>query len=306
MISVHRLVASFLVFVMLTWTAPASALPAGRGVARSGEFMAEVPGTQRSVLLYKPSRLSADRPAPLLVLLHGSGGTGRAILDQSRLVETAERNGFIIAAPDGGIKLANGFVWNIPGVPAISGRMPTAGDADDVAFIGQSVDWLVREHCADASRVYATGISGGGRMASWLACVDADRFAAIAPVVGLRAGNPRFGDPAHPDPATCHPSHPMPIIAFAGDADTTNPIAGGGAAYWQYSMRAAEERWAELNGCRATTPPSGPAKGVYSEGFTRCREGADVVARVTVGGRHEWVADNNLLWAFLAAHRRKP
>src|SRR3546814_12134745 len=82
-------------------------------------------------------------------------------------------------------------------------------------------------------------------LTSWLGCVAADRFAAIAPVVGLRAGNPDADDPSRPDPATCAPAEPMPVIAFAGDADKTNPIQGGGAGYWHYTMHAAEQRRSE-------------------------------------------------------------
>jgi polyhydroxybutyrate depolymerase len=141
-------------------------------------------------------------------------------------------------------------------------------------------------------------------MASWLGCVAADRFAAIAPVVGLRAGRPGARDPNAPDPATCRPSRPMPIIAFAGDADTTNPIQGGGAAYWQYPMAAAEARWAALNGCAAPLPRSKVNETVYQEGYRDCRAGADVVARIAIGGTHRWLADNEAMWTFLSRYRR--
>ncbi len=263
-----------------------------------------VPGTGRSLILYLPAGLAPGKPAPLILLFHGSGGSARAVLDKSRLAETADRNGFIIAAADGGIAVKTGFVWNIPGVPAVGGRMPIASDADDVGFVGQAIDWLIAQRCVDRSRVYATGISGGGRMTSWLGCVDAGRFAAIAPVVGLRAGNPLAGDPTRPDPATCRPSRPMPILAFAGDADTTNPITGGGSPYWQYPMRAAEARWAELNACKIPIASRSVASDVYEEGYTGCRDNADVRVWVTIGGRHDWVVDNDAMWAFFATHRR--
>lgn len=256
------------------------------------------------MLLHLPAGYEAGRPAPIVFLLHGSGGSGAAILAESGLAAAADRHGFILAAPDGGTRAGQGFVWNIPGVPSVSGRMPEAGDADDVAFVLQAIDWLAGQRCIDRSRVYATGISGGGRMASWLGCVAADRFAAIAPVVGLRAGRPLQDDPHRPDPATCHPSRPMPIIAFAGDHDRTNPIEGGGAPYWQYPMRAAEERWAALNGCAAAPVRRPLSATLYEERYAHCRAGAEVIARITVGGEHRWLADNEALWAFLARHRR--
>jgi polyhydroxybutyrate depolymerase len=140
-------------------------------------------------------------------------------------------------------------------------------------------------------------------MTSLLGCIAADRFAAIAPVVGLRAGIPLKSDPQRPDPASCRPSRPVPVIAFAGDKDMTNPIEGGGAPYWQYSMHAAEARWAALNGCTAKGVRLDAAHGIIEEYQTGCRAGADVVARITIGGTHDWVVDNEAMWAFLSRYR---
>ena len=264
-----------------------------------------VGATGRAMLVHWPKDFRSGKAAPLVFVLHGSGGTGANILRSSKLGDTADRHGFIVAAPDAGIPVDKGFVWNIPGVPTITGKVPNAQDADDVAFLGAAIDWLAARHCVDAERVYSTGLSGGGRMTSWLGCVASGRFAAIAPVVGLRAGNPLAGEPTTPDPATCRPTHPMPVIAFAGDRDRTNPIEGGGAGYWQYTMRAAELRWATLNGCAAVLPRRDVSSDVYEDVATKCRAGADVVGRIHRGRGHEWVADNEAMWAFFARHRRR-
>jgi polyhydroxybutyrate depolymerase len=290
---------------LLAWMPALPAASIDCGVGAPGATQRVTVGTTgRTMLLHVPAPGRSARPKPLLLLLHGSGGNGASILTRSGLEATADRHGFIVAAPDAGIPHETGFVWNIPGVPSTSGRMPEPGDADDVAFIGQAIDWLAAHHCVDRRRVYATGLSGGGRMASWLGCVASDRFAAIAPVVGLRAGRPSPADPQRPDPATCRPSRSMPVIAFAGDKDTTNPIEGGGAPYWQYPMAAAEARWAALNGCATPLPRTRVSATVYQEGYDRCRAGADVVARITVGGTHDWVVDNDAMWAFLSRYRR--
>lgn len=260
--------------------------------------------TGRPFLLRRPTALDAAQPAPLLILLHGSGGDGAKILAASGLEATAERHGFLLAAPNAAIPAREGFAWNIPGVPTVTGKIPDASDADDVAYLAALVDGLVAEGCVDPTRVYVTGLSGGGRMASWLGCVESARYAAIAPVVGLRAGNPRPEKPDEPDPASCQPQHPMPVIAFAGDKDTVNPIQGGGAGYWRYTLHAAEQRWAALNDCQAAPTTQWVAPSVYEERYTSCRGDADVVARVTVGGAHVWLADNDALWAFVSRYRR--
>ena len=296
----------FLPLALLAWAPALRAAPMACGLGAAGTTQRVIVGdTGRAMLIHVPAGFGG-KPAPLLFAFHGSGEDGAAVLRRSQLERTSDRHGFLLAAPDGGIAQAKGFVWNIPGVPSTTGRMPQPGDADDVVFVAKAIDWLAAHHCVDRTRIYATGISGGGRMTSLLGCVAADRFAAIAPVVGLRAGRPSLSDPRKPDPSTCAPSRPMPIIAFAGDKDTTNPIEGGGAPYWQYSMAAAEARWAALDGCVAPLPRRTVSERVYQEGYDHCRAGAEVIARITIGGTHDWVVDNEAMWAFLSKYRRMP
>lgn len=255
--------------------------------------------------VHAPPDWAGERPLPLVLLLHGSGGTGAAMLRDAGLAATADAHGFLVAYPDAGIALtAGGFAWNIPGVPTVAGTIPGPGERDDVAYLTGLVDRLVATGCADPARVYVTGLSGGGRMTSLLGCVAPARFAAIAPVVGLRAGIPLAADPTRPDPASCRPAQPIAVIAFAGDQDTTNPIQGGGAPYWRYPMHAAEQRWAALDGCTAAPATRWVSAGVYEERYGDCRAGTEVVARVTVGAGHRWVVDNEALWTLLSRHRR--
>ncbi|WNO54174.1 alpha/beta hydrolase family esterase [Stakelama saccharophila] len=302
--AVQRLIAGLAMLVaLLAWSPLAAAQ--GCAMGEPGQT-ATVPigDTGRPMLLHLPSGFDGEGAAPLVFLLHGSGGTGAAMLRDSKLAATADAHGFVLAAPDAGIAAGNGFVWNIPGVPTVTGAVPGPGDPDDVAYIRTAIRYLADRGCIDPARVYVTGLSGGGRMTSWLGCVADDRIAAIAPVVGLRAGNPNATDTSRPDPATCRPDEPMPVMAFAGDEDETNPIAGGGAGYWQYSMHAAEQRWAQLNHCAAAPSTRWVRAGVYEERYTDCRGDADVIGRISVGKGHSWVADNEAMWAFFSAYRR--
>lgn len=250
--------------------------------------------------------VSRAERAPLVLVLHGSTSRGEEALRDSGLVATADRHGFVLVAPDAGLRAGNGFAWNIPGVPTVTGALPGRGDRDDVAYLLSLVDRLVGERCVDPARVYVTGLSGGGRMASLMGCVAARRIAAIAPVVGLRAGRPRRDGSSAPDPASCRPAMPVPVLAFAGDADRTNPIAGGGAPYWQYPMDAALRRWASLDGCTAPVPARWVTPTVYEQRYPACRNGSEVIARVTVGGGHSFaVADNEAMWRFFSRHVRR-
>jgi polyhydroxybutyrate depolymerase len=258
-----------------------------------------------------PERASVHLPVahateamPLVILLHGSTGTGAEMLRDSHLADTADRHGFVVVAPNGGIAAGRGFVWNIPGVPTVTGTLPPKNARDDVSYLTGLIDRLVATGCIDGKRVYVTGLSGGGRMASWLGCVAARRFAAIAPVVGLRAGSPLASDRTRADPVTCRPSVPLPLLAFAGDADPTNPITGGGAPYWQYAQTVALQRWAALNSCSEPYARN-LSSTTYEQGYLRCPDGATVAARVTRGGQHSWsVVDNEAMWAFMSRHGR--
>ncbi|WP_238560113.1 alpha/beta hydrolase family esterase [Sphingomonas sp. Mn802worker] len=293
---IARLMYALLLGILsIPFAPPVAAAP----VCRAGALAA----LPEHALVHLPAT-ATDEALPLVILLHGSTGTGAQMLRDSGLAATADRHGFVVVAPDGGIAAGHGFVWNIPGVQTVTGAMPPADARDDVTYLTRLIDRLAATGCVDPARVYATGLSGGGRMASWLGCIAARRFAAIAPVVGLRAGRPLAGEPMRPDPATCRPDARMPVLAFSGDADTTNPIAGGGAPYWQYAQAAALQRWATINGC---SEPYARVIDIrtYEQGYARCPDGASVAARVVRGGTHSWsVVNNEAMWAFLSRHRR--
>ena len=300
--SLHLLLA-ILAFFSLAQPAQAAICSIGE----SGQTVSvPISDSGRSMLVHVPAGYDGNRPLPLLFLLHGSTATGAEMLRGSGLTATSDRHVFLLAAPDGGIPEGEGFVWNIPGVPTVTGAIPGPSDADDVLFIKAAMDRLVAQGCVDPARIYATGLSGGGRMASWLGCVASDRLAAIAPVVGLRAGRQSMSNPDQPDPDSCKPDHSMPILAFAGGMDRTNPINGGAGARWGYGMHAAEQRWAALNRCKQAPTTSWIAPGIYEEYYGGCANGAEVRARVTTDAGHSWVADNEALWQFLSRHRREP
>lgn len=304
-----RLTLSIAASALVLWAAPAMAQGCGPGL-QPGENLIPVTsgGQTRKVLVHLPTGYDGRRRMPLVLNLHGSGSRGAEQLKSSGMAATADRHGFIVAAPDAGIptESGNGFVWNIPGVPTITGKMPGPGDADDVAFTADLIDTLVARACVDKARVYSTGLSGGGRMSSWLGCALSDRIAAIAPVVGLRAGRARADDPTQVDEADCRPAHPMPVMAFSGGADRTNPNAGGEGMRWGYSLYTAVSRWAAINGCGPVLPRYARAADVTVDAHGACRASAEVVSVIDTDGGHNWaVADNDAMWAFFARHQRR-
>ena len=65
-------------------------------------------GKARAYYLFVPDKLTKDRPAPLLLLLHGSGRNGVSLVDKWK--DLAKKEGIILVGPDA----INSRGWNVP------------------------------------------------------------------------------------------------------------------------------------------------------------------------------------------------
>jgi polyhydroxybutyrate depolymerase len=254
-------------------------------------------GLNRKVPLYVPAAAAGHSDIPLVFDLHGSGGNGRQQALNSGLTAQADRHGFLLANPNGGIadpdSPTDRFYWHVPGVPLIGSVPMPANAPDDVQFFRDAIQQLEQGSCADPQRIYVTGFSGGARMASALACDLSDRIAAVAPVSGLRAGVPSANDFKAPDPKTCEPHRAISIVTFHGVHDPTNRFDGDGTSRWGYSVAAALERWANLDGCRRDPSEQKVSMHVTKVTYPACRGGLELIlyrtdAPVEHGGGHIW------------------
>jgi hypothetical protein len=100
---------------------------------------------------------------PFVLDFHGLGGSGMQQQSSSGFQAVADREGFLIAFPDG---IDN--AWNI-GPCCTNSR-----DVDDVGFAKAMIAAISAAGCVDPQRVYATGFSMGGGMSQYLACHAAD------------------------------------------------------------------------------------------------------------------------------------
>jgi polyhydroxybutyrate depolymerase len=270
-----------------------------------------VAGRQRTVIVHIPRGYSGSSKVPLVLNMHGSGVTAAGQEAFTGMDATADQEGFVVAYPQGLIPSGSGFDWNVPGVPLVGDKAVPAGSADDVAFLTTLVHILEQRYCLDAKRVYATGFSGGARIASQLACDASSTFAAVAPVSGLRR------------PTPCPTTRPVPIVAFHGTADAVDPYAGAGEAYWTYSVPAAARDWAVQDSCSPTAAaPSRDETGYTVLVYAGCAAGAEVELYSVSGEGHEWpggpglprsltrelgpqssaVDADSAMWAFFSAH----
>ncbi|GGX30977.1 extracellular catalytic domain type 1 short-chain-length polyhydroxyalkanoate depolymerase [Streptomyces lomondensis] len=273
-------------------------------------------GLQRTVLVHVPPRLEGHGHLPMVLNLHSSQSRALWQIAISQMEQTADREGFVLVAPQGAVTAGPGYRWNVP-------HVSEPGGPDDERFLSDTIDTLTRSGCADPRRVYATGYSGGARMVSQYACDHPGRLAAIAVVAGLRAGAPvkDASGTYLPDPSTCRPHRALPVLSFSGTADTVNPHNGGGFGYWGYGAETAQRRWAALNGCRLGPRTVQVTEHVSRVTHSACRRGARVSMYVIDGGGHTWpgstiplppdsgpvnpeISANDVMWRFFAAEGR--
>jgi len=284
-----------------------AAVPTGCGAPASGGTLSL---SGRPLIVHTPAAATGKKPLALVLNLHGSGSDPAQQELFTGMDATADADGFIVAYPQGAIPLATGFAWNVPGQPLANGAAVPKGAASDVAYLRRVVTYLESRYCVDAKRVYATGFSGGARMASQAACDLSGTFAAVAPVSGLRL------------PSPCPSTRAVPVLAIHGTADPVDPYGGHGLAYWTYSVQTAASRWAAHDGCAAKSV-STAGSGYTVTAYVECKGGSTVDLYSIAGEGHEWpggpplpkrivrelgpqssaIDANAVIWTFFADHR---
>jgi polyhydroxybutyrate depolymerase len=231
-------------------------------------------GSMRTFRIHVPPSYDGNAPAPLVLMLHGGGGSGRQFQEASAGMDPiADREGFITLYPDGSGVLRT---WNGGGCCGYA----VTNDVDDVGFIAALLDHVEAALCIDRRRVFATGMSNGGIMSHRLACELADRIAAIAPVAGTDMT------------ASCNPLRRVSVMQLHGSDDGHVPWDGGegcgpaGGAFT--SVPDTMERWRTRNACGAAVSPYFEQGDGSCEAFEGCEDGADVVLCSIEGGGHNW------------------
>ena len=306
-------------------TAPATA-QCSRTLSGTQTVDIDFDGTTYPVRVHVPDTADPDTPLALVMDLHGSDSNGvfQASISELDAVADADETGFIVAQPSAAIAmtttspLADGnWAWNVPGVPTTAGELPSDDARDDVAFLSAVIEELTSEGCVDPQRVYVTGFSGGGRMASALACARPDLIAAIAPVAGLRAGSPDAEDPGAVDTSACASAQGVSVMTFHGTADLVNPYNGNTDPRWGYDVATAVQSWADLNQCTESTTEQ-VSEHVQRAVHRGCAQDAEVVSYTVTDGGHPWpgtsadisalgattqeISASQLMWEFFTAH----
>lgn len=270
-------------------------------------------GLTRHYLVHIPASYTGRQAVPLLVVLHGGGGSMEVQANDTAYgqISQSEKNGHIAVFPNGTSKLKSGkfATWNA-GKCCADAR---DNQADDVGFIRRMVEQLTQSLNIDRDRIYATGMSNGGMLAYRLACEMADVFSAVAPVAGTD------------NTLQCQPSRAVSVLHIHARNDD-RVLYEGGAGFGQRSMDKVTAfksvpstvgEWVQHNHCARNPQRTLEVAGAYCERYSPCDAGTEVQLCVTDTGGHSWpggskarakegpsqaISANEVMWSFFNRH----
>ncbi len=287
-------------------------------------------GRKRIYSLYIPSTYAKPNKLPLVIALHGGGGSIDKWPEYTNngFERLAEKAPFILVYPQG----LEGQ-WND------ERNYPTSyahtNHINDVGYLTALIDYLLETYPIDRNRVYVTGASNGGMMTHYLAGMSSDRIAAIAPVISTIPENLIN---------RLKPKKPVPVLMINGTDDPLVLWKGGMVKFgrkengYVTSVKETVEFWLRHDRCnpqpKITNLPDRDVKDETTVSKTEYFCGgrnADVVLYTVKGGGHTWptyedkrgplqkiIADKlvgrksrdieacEIIWDFFKSHPRKP
>jgi polyhydroxybutyrate depolymerase len=266
-------------------SAPVSASPAASRVADI------VVGGARPVTIHVPAGYDANRPAPLLIVLHGYSSSGKGHDAYFHLGQAAQQRGFLYAYPDGTVDSSGNHFWN--STDACCDFDPSG--VDDAAYLAGVIAEARSSLAVDPRRIYLIGHSNGAFMSYAVACAQADQIAAIVSLAGA----------TFVEPADCVPADPVAVLQIHGTADDTiafkggQIVLGGGRSMAPYpGAETSVATWATYDGCTGSSvvdehvdvdadlsDHGSPAEASVTR-WTGCKPGGAVELWTVPNGRH--------------------
>jgi polyhydroxybutyrate depolymerase len=205
-----------------------------------------VVGGDRPATVAIPRDYDRGHPAPLLILLHGYGSSGREHDMYFHLGDLAAERGYLYVHPDGTLDGGGNHFWN-----ATDACCDFDGKGiDDAAYLAGVISEIETRFAVDPKRIDVIGHSNGGFMSYALACSHADTVAAIASLAGATFAKP----------ADCAPTSPVAVLEIHGTADDTILYKGGtidlgsGRSMGAYpGAETSVATWATYDGCTKTS-----------------------------------------------------
>lgn len=325
--TISAVLASFLMCFSILASNPEDALSRDKHQeSGSHTFTIVVNGLERTYIVHVPAAYKPQTPAPLVIMLHGGGGTAMAAARETGWAMKAEKEGFLAVFPNAMARdpaqpsnfVKNPQLWN----DGSDRFYPGQKAPDDVRFIAAMVEDISARFAVDRQRIFVTGFSNGGSMSFLVGAELSDRIAAIAPVAGALWFDPPML------------KYPVSMCYITGTADPLNLIDGGvpklatGAsdrirAKPKPPVRNSILKWAKALGCSSATASTSRINGVHTETYSACPDSAEVVYIAVEGLGHTWaggrsllpesmvgktsdkIQANDVIWGFFQRHARQ-
>jgi polyhydroxybutyrate depolymerase len=239
-------------------------------------------GHKWQYVVYIPRQYDSTQATPLVLILHGFGGTGQFYLDRAGWRAKADEAGFIAVAPNGlpaRPQLPKRTrVWNTGDLAPNNPR----SNIDDVRFLRSLLDELQDRLKIDEHRIYVTGHSNGGAMTFLLGIELSERLTAIAPVATPFEFKNR------------NPVRPIPTLYIIGTKDPLVPFAGGETELpWGQRRRTLPVRnflqdWAKVLGCASSPQPLENNDVFEVVRYNSCKRNVKFMAYFIKGQGHAW------------------
>ena len=259
-----------------------------------------IDGLERRFNYYLPPvYFETSNDLPVLISLHGGGGTAEENQEYTNLSILADEENFIPVFPQGSVAEGKGTTGWFTG-------SCDGSEVCDIGFVSHIIDYLALNMNVHLDEVYVTGFSNGAFMAYSLACNLSEKIAAVAPIAGsMENGNFQ----------TCYSTHPLSIVHIHGATDNVIPNIGN--EYFE-PVRDVIDFWKDFNECSQIVITEG--KDNNNDGYTwgaethiDCLYGVQV-EYVSLGGfGHEWPSStytkepadidaSSYIWSFLSRY----
>ena len=171
-----------------------AAVPTGAERIAKRMFLSD--GENRTYYLFVPESVK-DKPAPLIITLHGSGRDGKILVDHWESM--AKKEGIVVAGPDATVRDG----WSM--------------GKDSPLLLKDLVDEVKSNVAINPRRVYLFGHSAGAIHALKIGVLESEYFAGVAVHAG--AFEPDFAAYVHRAPRK------IPIAMWVGTNDSFFPLA---------------------------------------------------------------------------------